>query len=600
MALKENLEHLPAKPGVYLFKNQRGEIVYIGKAKLLRNRVRSYFHESRTFDPKTERLVGEIADLEYIITDNELEALLLEGNLIKQNKPPYNMLLKDDKSFPYIKLTVNEPFPRVFITRRIEQDGALYYGPFLPAGLARETLRLIEKYFLIRNCNIPIDGKLDRPCLDYYIKRCVGPCVASLCTKEEYDQAVQDVKLFLEGKNEDLARSLEEKMLAAAERENFELAAYYRDSIRRIEALGEKQKMIIHSMNDADIFGYHQEGNLLALQVFAMRGSRIVGRREFFWEDLISFNFQEFISTALRQYYLNDTYIPNEIYIPGDFEDRSLIEQWLSGRKGHKVRILHPKRGEIHQLLELVTKNARLAFENRFRVIKPKNGYLLQELQKALSMPTPPNRIECFDISNIQGTDSVASLVVFEDGEAKKSDYRKFQVKTVTGADDFASIYEVVYRRYKRLLDEGKRPPDLVLIDGGLGQLHAAAKALDELDLSHQPLASIAKKEEIIFVRGLEHQPIQLDKTSPVLHLVQRVRDEAHRFAVSYHTKRRAMRDFTSELLLIPGVSEKRKDKLLRNFGSLERIKNATVEELIPFVGRKQAQEIINYFSSKK
>jgi excinuclease ABC subunit C len=599
--LQTKLANLPSEPGVYLFKSEKEKVLYVGKAKSLKNRVRSYFQESRNLDVKTRRLVERIADLELIVTDSEMEALILESNLVKQNQPPFNVLLKDGKNFPYIKLTINEPYPRAFITRTVERDGALYYGPFLPSSLAYDTLKLIEKYFLARNCDIEIDGKRDRPCLDYYIKRCLGPCVAGLTTKEEYDQAVKDVRLFLEGKSEALLQSLEQKMLAAAEGQRYELAAYYRDSMAKIRALGERQKMIMHSMNDADIFGYHQEGCLLALQVFAMRGSRVVGRREFYWEDLISFDPKEFISTTLKQYYVNDTYVPSEIYVPDDFDEHALIEQWLSDRKGQRVKIIQPKRGDKLRLLELVTRNAKIAFDNRFRVMRAKNEQVLEELRQALALSAPPQRIECFDISNIQGTDSVASVVVCENGEMNKGRYRRFKIKTVEGADDFASMYEVVYRRYKRLLAEDREHmPNLVLIDGGIGQLHAAVNALADLGLADQPVASIAKREELLYVPGREQDPIRLDHTSPALHLVQRIRDEAHRFAVTYHRKRRALRDFSSELLDIPGVGERRKAKLLRNFGSLERVKHATVQELTPFVGPKHAQTIVYYFSKQR
>lgn len=600
MGLTEKLERLPAGPGVYIFRNGEGEILYIGKAKILKNRVRSYFQESRPLDPKTLRLVERIADLEYILTDSEIEALVLESNLIKDNQPPFNVLLKGGNSFPYIKLTVNESYPRALITRRIERDGALYFGPFLPPGLAYDTLRLIEKYFLIRNCDLAIDGKLDRPCLDYDLKRCMGPCVAGLCTKESYDQAVKDVRLFLEGKNDELIRGLTQRMTTAAERQQFELAAYYRDSIAKIRAAAERQKMILASVEEADIFGYHQADRRLALQLFTMRGNKVVGRREFYWEDLEDFKPAEFMSSALRQYYLNDTYVPTQIVVPAELEDQALIEEWLSRRRGRRVRILQPQRGDKRQLLELVQKNAQVAFDNRFRVTKEKNDAVLKALQDALGIDRLPRRIECFDISNIQGSDSVASLVRCENGTMQKSGYRKFKIATVTGADDFASIYEAVYRRYRRVLNEDPDDlPDLVLIDGGIGQLHAAARALEELGQSARPLVSIAKREELLYVKGREDQPVRLDKTAPALHLVQRIRDEAHRFAVTYHRKRRAMRDFTSELLDIPRIGSKRKTELLRHFGSLERIKQATVQDLAKLVGYSLAQEIVYYFKKQ-
>ncbi|MBI1747031.1 MAG: excinuclease ABC subunit UvrC [Acidobacteria bacterium] len=598
--LAKKLEKLPAEPGVYIFRNDRGEVLYIGKAKLLKMRVRSYFQDSRPCDSKTERLLEQVADLEYIVTDNEIEALILESNLIKQNQPPFNVLLKGGNGYPYIKLTISEPYPRALITRRIERDGALYFGPFLPPGLAYDTIRLIEKYFLIRNCDLEIDGRLDRPCLDYFIKRCMGPCVNGLCTKENYDQAVKDVRLFLEGKSDELIKRLTQRMSDAAQREHYELATYYRDALSKIRAAGEKQKMILQSVEEADIFGYHQEGRRLALQAFTMRGNKVVGRREFYWENLDEFTAQEFFSSTLRQYYLNDTYVPTQIIVPVELEDQTLIEQWLSERRGRRVKILQPMRGEKAKLLELVQKNAQAAFAMRFRILKAKNDEILSGLQAALGLESAPRRIECFDISNIQGRDSVASLVVCENGVMKKSAYRKFKIATVDGPDDFASICEAVHRRYLRVLKETPEAmPDLVLVDGGVGQLHAAARALAELGLERQPLAAIAKREEVLYVKGREGLPVRLDKTTAPLHLVQRIRDEAHRFAVTYHRKRRAMRDFSSDLLEIPGVGAKRKTELLRYFGSLERIKTATIQELRVRVGQKLAQEIVYYFNKQ-
>ena len=588
---------MPAEPGVYVYRNAQGKIIYVGKARSLRHRVRSYFQESRPLDPKTQHLVSEISDLEYIVTDNEVEALILESTLVKKNQPRYNVNLKDDKSFPYLKLTVNEPYPRIFITRRIKKDGALYFGPFLPASYARQTIKLINKYFKLRTCNLEIDGTLPRPCLDYQMKRCLGPCVAGLCTKEQYDQAVEDVKLLLSGKTDELIRALERRMNEAAEDTRYEAAAVYRDWISMVRDISERQKMVLEGQDDCDLFGYHQEGSQLALEVFAMRGGRVVGRREFYWEDIISFDPGEFFSQALNQYYLQDTFTPKEIYIPAEVEDAETIETWLSERKGSRVYIRSPRRGLKSEMLDLVMRNAQMSFETRFRILRTKGEELLKPLQEVLALNSLPRRIETFDISHVQGTDTVASMVVCENGGMKRKGYRKFKIESVKGPDDFAAMREVVHRHYENALeqDDGNLP-DLVLIDGGKGQLSAAISALDDLGLESQAVAAIAKREEILFVKGREDQPIELPKDSPVLHLIQMMRNEAHRFAVAYHRKRRELRDFDSELMDIPGIGEVRKKVLLRAFGSLERVRRAAFDELAPYVGPKAASQIIDYF----
>lgn len=596
--LQQKIDHLPNEPGVYIYKNSQGKIVYVGKARSLRQRVRSYFQESRPLDPKTEHLVSEISDLEYIVTDNEVEALILESTLVKNHQPRYNIHLKDDKSFPYLKLTVNESYPRIYITRRIRKDGALYFGPFLPASYARQTLKLINKYFKLRTCNLDIDGTLSRPCLDYQMKRCLGPCVSGICSKEEYDRAVEDVKLLLSGKTDDLIRRLEIRMNEAAEKTYYEAAAMYRDWISMVKDMSERQKMVLEGQDDCDLFGYCQEGSQLALDVFAMRGGRLVGRREFFWEDLISFDPGEFFSQALIQYYLQDTFTPKEVYIPTEIEDAEVIESWLSERKGNRVYIRSPRRGLKSEMLDLVMRNARMSFDMRFRILKPKGEELLKPFQQILGLESLPRRIETFDISHVQGADTVASMVLCINGEMKRSGYRKFKIESVKGPDDFAAMREVVHRHFENVLeqDEGNLP-DLVLIDGGKGQLSAAISALDELGLESQAVAAIAKKEEILFIKGKEDHPVELPKDSPVLHLIQTMRDEAHRFAVTYHRKRRELRDFDSELMDIPGIGEVRKKVLLRAFGSLERVKQAAFSELAPYVGPKVATQIIEHFA---
>ncbi|HKO41725.1 MAG TPA: excinuclease ABC subunit UvrC [Pyrinomonadaceae bacterium] len=606
MSLEQKLKEIPVSAGVYLYKDSAGKIIYIGKAKRLRSRVRSYF-QARPFDRKTDALVRQIADVEFIVTDNEVEALILEATLTKKHKPRYNVNLKDDKSYPHLKLTVNEPFPKVVITRRIQKDGALYFGPFLPASMARKTIDLINRTFQLRTCDIEIDGKAPRPCLEYHIKRCLGPCVKGLCTPAEYQEAVRDVRLLLEGRNTELADILEERMDHASQELRYEMAAKYRDLRKTVIKLSEQQKMATSPERDVDIFGYYREGRQLALQLFTMREGHIVGRREFFWEDLREDEFDpaSFLSDVLAQYYSSD-YVPKEIHVPVDFEDRELLEQALTARKGRRVRIQHTQRGEKRDLIDLAEKNAKLAFEQRFRVLKPDMKLVLEELQETLELPRFPARIESFDISHIQGAENVAGMVVSENGKMNRSEYRKFRIRSVEGANDTASMREAVLRRYKRRLAEGKPLPDLVMIDGGKGQLAAAADAMRELDLEAIPMVGIVKPPQrhnqvsYLLMKGREHEPVYLDPHSLILRLLQMIRDETHRFALSYHRKRRELRDFTSELSAIPGVGEKRKGRLLRQFGSIHRISEATESELIPFVGKKTAQEIVDHFARQR
>jgi excinuclease ABC subunit C len=605
------LKEIPASPGVYLHKDAAGKILYIGKAKSLRSRVRSYFQAGGPvrfgYDIKTVELVRQIADVEYIVTDNEVEALILEATLVKQHQPRFNYKLKDDKSYPHLKLTINEPFPKVVITRRIQRDGALYFGPFLPASLARKTIDLINRTFQLRTCDIDIDGKAPRPCLEYHIKRCLGPCVKGLCTPEQYQEAVRDVRLLLEGRNTELADTLAGRMAQASEEMRYELAAKYRDLRKTVSKLSEQQKMASSPERDVDIFGYYREGPRLALQLFTLREGHVVGRREFFWEDLPAndFNPAPFLSEVLAQYYSSD-YVPKEIYVPVDFDDRELLEKALGASKGRRVRIIDPQRGEKRDLIDLVEKNAKLAFEQRFRVLKPDMKLVLEELQETLELPHFPARIESFDVSNIQGAENVAGMVVCENGKMNRQQYRKFRIRTVEGANDVASMREAVSRRYRRVLDEGKPLPHLIMIDGGKGQLGAAAGALRELDLEAIPMVGVVKPprrhNEVshLLVKGREDEPVYLDSHSLILRLLQMIRDETHRYAVTYHRKRRELRDFTSELTAIPGVGDKRKNRLLRNLGSIQRIARASVVELAPFVGRKTAEEIVEHFERQR
>ncbi|MFY9841783.1 MAG: excinuclease ABC subunit UvrC [Terriglobales bacterium] len=647
MSLSQKIRSLPLTAGVYLYKNAEGEVIYVGKAKNLRSRVSSYFHEGRWEDAKTGTLVREAVDVDYIVVANNKEALALENHLIKQKKPRFNILLRDDKTYPYVKLTLAERYPRVYVTRRLRKDGSAYYGPYFPANLAYRIVDLIHRHFMVPSCKVDLTRDHPRPCLQFYIKRCLGPCVKDLTTPVIYAEAVRDVKLFLEGRQTDLVKSLRERMSEAAASQEFERAARYRDLISTVEQLQEKQRIATVEGDDADVFGYHYENQMLAVNLFHMRGGKVLDRREFFWEDLPEFGTNhaetmdtnsnhvgadasvrpdkqseqesspasatdkfhpgEFFSALVKQLYLAQPYVPRNIYVPVDFEDREELEEALSeqlagaGGRATRVHITVPQRGDKRELIDLAGNNAKQSYDQRFRVLKPNARVIQEALQDALALPELPKRIECFDISHIQGAETVASMVVWEDGKMKKSDYRKFIIKTVEGVDDFASMREVVTRRYKRLCEESKLEdkksmPSLVLIDGGLGQLHAAAQALEALEIINQPLAAIAKREEIIYVYGQEDDPIVLDHHSPVLHLVQMIRDEAHRFAVTFHRKRRQIRDRVTELREIPGVGESTTRRLLEHFGSLQSVKQADVAALSAVVTRSQAEAILEHF----
>lgn len=607
LTIEEKLKLVPAQPGCYLHRNLKGEIIYVGKARNLRNRVRSYFQVSREMDTKTLELVARIADFDFIATDTEAEALALESNLIKEHKPRFNVFLRDDKSYPHIKVTVQHIFPRIHKTRRLDKDGSYYFGPYLPGNLADRTVTLVNREFQLRTCSdevFDVYKRAGRPCMEYQIKRCLGPCQKDLCTPDQYREAVDHALLMLEGKTRELGADLERRMQQASDEQRYEIAAKYRDQLRTVRALSEQQKMTSDEEMDVDIFGYYREANQIALQLFTMRGGKIVGRREFYWDDLPfeGFDPSEFLGQVLLQYYTSGNYVPGEIHVPVDWEDRELLEELLSEQRGRRVYILDPQRGPKRELIDLVEKNAKLGFEQRFRILKPEMGRVLEELQEALGLPFYPRRIESFDISNIQGSENVAAMVVCEEGVLKKSEYRKFAIRNVEGADDFASMREVVGRRYARLLKEKKQLPDVVFIDGGKGQLSAASTALHELGLSDLPMVGIVKPRgrhsEIshLLVKGREDDPVVLERASPALRLVYAVRDETHRFAITYHRQKREMRDFDSELTSIPGVGEKIRDRLLRNFGSLKRVAEASEAELRPFVGRKQAERIVAHF----
>jgi len=650
MDLHQKIRTLPTQPGCYLYKNGEGVVIYVGKAKNLRARVRSYFLDASQANAKTGSLMREAVDVEYITVANEHEALALENNLIKQKKPRFNILLRDDKTYPYIKLTMNDRYPKVFVTRRLRKDGGAYFGPYFPGNLAYRLVDLIHRSFLIPSCKVDLSRYHPRACLQYYIKRCLGPCLEGLTTPEAYKETIRDVQLFLEGRPNELEQSLTQRMEAAAEAEQFELAARLRDQIVTVHQMQDKQRMATTDNEDADVFGYHYENEMLAVNLFHMRNGKIVDRRDFFWEDLPeslldavteavsevdelealpriepdpaapapeigegipvvqrspvgelggAFSPAVFFSALLKQLYLDQSYVPRSILVPVEFPDRALLAEILTERTGKRIEILAPQRGEKRSLVDLVCQNAKQSYDQRFRVLQPGMKAIQEALQDALTLEELPRRIECFDISHIQGAETVASMVVWEDGAMKKSDYRKFQVKTVTGVDDFASMREVIQRRYKRLQEDKKPFPSLILIDGGLGQLHAAYSALEEIGVTLQPLASIAKREEIIYVYGQENEPVVLDRRSPVLHLMQKIRDESHRFAVTYHRKRRQMRDRDSELLSIPGVGPRTRQRLIEHFGSVRGIKQAGPDALTAVVSAATAVRIRSYFETE-
>jgi excinuclease ABC subunit C len=645
MEPREKAALLPDSPGVYIFKDAAGTVLYVGKATSLRSRVRSYFLESRWIDTKTGSLAREIADFDTIVLANPREALALENNLIKQYQPKFNVRLVDDKTYPYLKLTMSEKYPRVYFTRKVKKDGSLYFGPYFPPSLARRILTFVHKRFMVPSCNVDLTRNHPRPCLQYYIKRCHGPCVEGLTTHEQYAEAARDARLFLEGKRQDLMRSLEQRMAEAAEKELFEQAAAYRDLLRTLEDIEERQRIAAAQGDDTDVLAYHEEAPLVAANLFHLRGGRVVDRREFFWEDLEEFDVNEFVSSLLKQLYLDAAYLPKAIHVPIDFEDRALLEETLTERAGHRVEIFTPQRGSKRAFLELVENNAKHAFEQRFRVLKPTSKMIGEAVQNALNLLEEPRRIESFDISHTQGSDTVASMVVWENGRMKKSDYRKFIIRgefrgrgvvpapidaaqtppmigigsesaeggkpneaapfisaanlmSYSQNDDFASMREAVTRRYRRVLEEKKPLPSLILIDGGMGQLHAAAVALESLQIINQPLASIAKKEEILYIYGQENEPCKLDRHSPVLHLIQQIRDETHRFAVTFHRQRRGKRQTRTALSEVPGVGPLTALKLLREFGSVANIQRAGVEELCKIVSRKSAEKILAHLSA--
>jgi excinuclease ABC subunit C len=586
-SIRESLERLPDRPGVYLFRNRDGELIYVGKAKSLRARVRSYFQASIQATPKTLRLVAEIADLETILVDTEIEALILEANLVKRERPRYNVVLRDDKSFPYLQLSIKDTYPRVSLVRRARLDGQAYFGPFIPASVARRTLKMIPRYFQVATCGEVFDGKR-RPCLYYHLDQCLAPC-AGKTTPEEYGVAVRTARLFLEGRHRELEESLVSQMSAASAAQEYERAARRRDALRTLQKLAVRQRMASVGLEEQDYLGLAREGSQAVLQLFQVREGRVQGRREFAFEDL-DVDTPAFLSAVLSQYYA-DAPPPPEIYLPESPVDGELLTAWLASRRGAAVRLKVPVRGEKRRFLDLVRKNAVQSFEARFRSAHTHGVEVLHGLAEALGLDEPPQRIECFDVSNIQGSDSVASMVVWEGGRPKKSDYRSYTIRGVAGPDDFASIAEAVTRRYRRLLEEDRRLPDLVLIDGGAGQRASAAAALARVGLPMLPVVALAKREEELYLDATG-APIRLDRTSPVLQLVQRIRDEAHRFALSRHRRRRRRRTLRTELTEIPGIGAVTARKLLREFGSVDGVRKAGFEALAGVAGRRVAEAV--------
>ena len=596
MALQDKLATLPNAAGVYLFKDAQGNVIYVGKARVLRDRVRQYFQAGRASDPLRDALAADMADLDLIVTDSEMEALALENNMIKRHRPRYNVLLRDDKNHPWLRLTLSEEYPRLYVVRRVGGDRDAYGGPYIPAKLGRRTAGVVHKVFGIRSCKEVLNGRRPRPCLQYDIGRCLAPCVAEICPPERYRQAAADAALFLQGRTDEVVRRLRGEMSEAAEQHRFEEAASLRDQVLALDRLDAPQKITTQDLEERDVFAAHQEGARAALQVFTVREGRVVAREGFLLDVPEP---ERLTASAIQQYYDQGREVPREVVVPAAIADQALLEEWLGRKRGGPVRIHVPQRGEKKRLLELVQRNARLAFDLEWRHPRQQSEELLRALRDLLDLEVEPRRIECFDISNIQGSDVVASMVVFEDGRPRKQDYRKFRIRGLGGQpDDFAAMREVVGRRYRRLLEEGREMPDLVLIDGGKGQLGAATAALEELGLGHQPVASLAKREELIFTPGRD-QPLALPHSSPVLQLVQRVRDEAHRFAIGFHRKVRAKRTITSELDDIPGVGPAKRRKLLSRFGSVRGVRGASVEELSSAVGSGMAARIRAWFEKR-
>ncbi|HSF05427.1 MAG TPA: excinuclease ABC subunit UvrC [Methylomirabilota bacterium] len=596
MKLDEKLAALPDRPGVYLYRDAKGQVLYVGKAASLRSRVRSYFQESRPRDAKTDALVRHIHDLEYIVTDNELEALMLEANLVRKHRPRYNIILRDDKHYPFLKLTTNEDFPRLVVARRVHTDGAQYYGPFYPATAMRETLRLVRQLFPLRTCAIKIDGRLERPCVQYYIQRCNAPCTGWE-TREGYTRTVQAVQAFLEGKEDDLAVRLTREMEAAARDEKFERAAVLRDQVQALNKVRERQKIISTESVDQDVIGVVRQGQDACVEVFFVRKGRLMGQEAFFFDRVAGWSDGEILSAFLRQFYGKHVTPAPELLLSEAVPETDLLGQWLSGLARRRVQLVVPQRGARREFVAMAEANAAIALQNHLLSRENRQQLVLEELQRALNLPGLPNRIEGYDISSIQGAEQVGAMVVWENGALKKDDYKRFRIRTVAGADDFASLTEMLRRRFSRSLEQGEPLPDLVLIDGGRGQLNVGLAVLQELGLDWIPVVALAKQREEVY-RSEALEPLGLDPTSPALHTLQKVRDEAHRFAVTYHKTLRSKRTIQSVLDAIPGVGPTIRTSLLKALGSARRVRESSVAELaaVPRVTPKLAQRIFDHF----
>jgi excinuclease ABC subunit C len=595
-SLEDKLAHLPDRPGVYLYKDARNAVVYVGKAASLRSRVRSYFQESRPRDPKTDALVRQIRDLEVIVTGNELEAMMLEANLVRRHRPRYNIILRDDKHYPFLKLTTNEDFPRLVVARRVQKDGAAYYGPFYPATAMRETLRLTRQLFPLRTCRIKIDGTLERPCLQYYIHRCNAPCTGWE-TRDGYARTVREVQNFLEGKSDDLAAVLTRQMEEAAADLKFERAAVLRDQIQALNTVRERQKIISTEPVDQDIIGAVRQGSEACVELLFVRKGRLLGQEAFFFDKVAAAGVAELLAAFIEQFYARGAAPPPEILVSEDPPEAALIGEWLARLRGGRVELHAPQRGRRREFVAMAEENAALALQNHLLARGNRQQAVLEELQRALDLPALPNRIEGYDISHIQGGEQVGSMVVWENGAMNKEGYKRFKIRTLEGADDVAALGEVLSRRFGKAIEDGGVLPDLVLIDGGRGQLNVGLRVLGELGLEEIPVIALAKQREEVFT-ATSLQPTVLDVTSPALHALQKIRDEAHRFAITYHRKLRTRRTIQSVLDGIPGVGPTIRTSLLKTLGSARRIRQATVAELaaIPKVTPKLAERIYDHF----
>ncbi len=586
--LAAKIHDLPERPGIYIFKDAQGKVLYVGKAKSLKKRASSYL--VRDHEPRLAAMVAEAADLEFVVTDSEAEALLLENNWIKRRRPRYNVLLRDDKTYPYLKLTA-DPYPRIAFTRRIREDGADYFGPYLPGGLARKAIKLVQKLFLVRVCQLEIDGNLPRPCLYYDMHRCLGPCVAGLTTPEAYGEAVERARLFLAGRNEPVVKSLKREMWEAAEATDYERAARLRDTLAEVESISQRRKLSSVAGEDVDVFGVHVSGGSAAVAVLVMRGGQVLDRRELFWEQVGDISPERLLSELLPQLYDRTTFIPKEIHVPVPIEGEDALLAWLAGKKGEKVYLRMPARGPKAERLELARHNAELAHRRRFRAGSADSPGA-SALERHLGLDGPPRRIEGFDISHFQGGETVASMVVWEEGKMRKGEYRSFNIQSVGDKpDDFRSLYEAVERRYRRRLEEVGDMPDLILIDGGRGQLNAALQALTELGVEETPIVSLAKREEEVYLPE-DPEPRRWARDDLGLRLLQQIRDESHRFAVSRHRRRRSARTLKSKLDELAGVGPRRRKLLIQRFGSVEGVRNATVEELQAALGTATGRRV--------